>query len=123
MSDRLYRRVAETMDQLMSLARTHPCEDIADAVMAWSDDVANDLDQDTPSWYDLLASEVRAAFEIVADADLCQDTCFIRIVWSDKSRAVTFRFDAAQGAGPRLAAVIQNAVAAATIGDAKGGAT
>lgn len=122
MSERLYRSVAGTMDQLMSLARTYPCEDIGDAVMAWSDDLANGADQDTPSWYDLLAGEVRAALKVVADADLCNDTCFIRIVWSDKARAVTFRFDAGTGAGPRLAAVIAAAVAAATRGDETGDA-
>jgi hypothetical protein len=121
MRDRVYQTTATVMDQLLALAKAYSAEEIGDAITAWTDSAANDGDQDAPGWLDLLGSELRAALDVVADADACDDTCFIRIIWSDKSRAITFRFDAAQGAGPRLGAAIASAVASAAHGDAKGG--
>jgi hypothetical protein len=115
MPDNTARRIDRLLTELASIIDQIGFEAAQDAISAWEGEVADD--GDLPEWHAVFGAGMRHALDVAWDADDCADTCLIRLDWSDAGHSMTFRFDAAHGAGDTLGPVITSAVAKAIMGD------
>ena len=108
-------RLSRLLDELASITDQIGFEAARDAVSLWEN---TQSDAGQPDWLDALGAGLRHALTVAEDADRCADMCHIRIDWPAASRALSWRFDAGQGAGPDFGATITAAVARAIEGKA-----
>jgi len=106
-------RLSRLLDELASITDQIGFEAARDAVSLWEN---TQSDAGQPDWLDALGAGLRHALTVAEDADRCADMCHIRIDWPTASRALSWRFDAEQGAGQDFGATITAAVAKAIEG-------
>ena len=108
-------RLSRLLDELASITDQIGFEAVCDAVGLWENAQA---DAGEPDWREVLGAGLRHALEVARDADTGAAMCHIRIDWPAAARALSWRFDAVQGAGPDFGATIPAAVARAIEGKA-----
>lgn len=101
-------RISRLLDELASITDQIGFEATIDAVSLWE---YAQSDAGQPDWRDTLGAGLRHALTMAEDAEAGADMCHIRIDWHVAGRALSWRFDAGQGAGPDFGATITAAVA------------